>query len=231
MADFLLGDVPLLSGNVDFPLIGAWTAEVLLSTTTSPPIGTVTTLSMRGTSRLCTVVAAGGDYLQVKCRLVAGRGALDALLDPRDYRGYQAAQIAVDAIKDAGEVPGAWDALATYCPHWLRPQGPLRACLQRLVRLTNDPALHWRVGDDGVVSLVRDDYSVVIDAGSGTGSEAGFAQLASWGQERLLLFSLTDTTLQPGRSVSAFGQTRPIDRCLYTWSADTFECMTWCGVG
>lgn len=227
MADFFLGDTPLLSGNVDFPLIGAWTAEVLLSTTTSPPIGTVTTLTMRGTSRLCTVVEAGGDYLQVKARLVAGRGALDAVLDPRDYRGYQAAQIAVDAIKDAGEVPGAWDALATYCPHWLRSQGPLRACLQRLVRLTNDPALHWRVGDGGAVSLLRDDYSVVVD----TTPAAGFAQMASWGQERLLLFSLTDTTIQPGRSVSAFGATRAVDRALYTWDADSFECRAWWRAG
>lgn len=223
MPDFFLGDTPLLSGNVDFPLIGAWTGEVLLSSTTSPPIGTVTTLTMRGTSRLCTVVDAGGDYLQVKARLVAGRGGLDATLDPRDYRGYQAAQIAQDAIKDAGEVPGVWDALATYCPHWLRPQGPLRACLQRLVRLTNDPQLHWRVGDDGVVSLLRDDYSVVVDATN----QAGFAQLASWGQERLLLLSLTDTSIQPGRSVNAFGQTRPIDRALYTWDADAFQCMAW----
>lgn len=220
MADFLLGKLPIVLGNASFPLIGAWTAEVLLSTTEAIPVGLQTTLSMRGTERACTVVATSADYLQVKCRLVAGAGKLGAELDSRDYRNYAASTIAQDALQDAGEGVGDWSALTTVCPHWLRPQGPLRETLHRLVRLTNDPDLHWRVEDDGRVSLVRDLYTLA------TPNEET-AQLGSWGQERLLLFSITDTTIQPGKSVRAFDQTRAIDRALYEWDSDKFQCWAW----
>ena len=44
MADFFLGRLPIVAGNANFPLIGAWTAEVLLSGTDAPPVGTQTTL-------------------------------------------------------------------------------------------------------------------------------------------------------------------------------------------
>ena len=220
MADFFLGKLPIVAGNANFPLIGAWTAEVLLSGTDAPPVGTKTTLIMRGTERACAVVSSSADYLQVKCRLVAGAGKLDVPLDARDYRNYAASTIAQDALKDAGEAVGDWSALTTVCPHWLRPQGPLRETLHRLVRLTNDPDLHWRVGDDGRVSLVRDLYTLA------TPNEET-ADLGSWGAERLLLFGVTDTSIQPGRSVVAFDQTRQIDRCLYEWDADKFQCLAW----
>lgn len=220
MADFFLGKLPIVAGNANFPLIGAWTAEVLLSGTDAPPVGTQTTLSMWGAVRKCAVIASSADYLQVKCRLVAGAGKLDVPLDARDYRNYAASTIAQDALKDAGEGVGDWSALTTVCPHWLRPQGPLRETLHRLVRLTNDPDLHWRVGDDGRVSLVRDLYTLA------TPNEET-ADLGSWGAERLLLFGVTDTSIQPGFSVEAFDQTRQIDRCLYEWDADKFQCLAW----
>lgn len=222
MADFFLGDVILLKGNLDVPRIGAATAEVYLDATAAPSRGDTLTLSMKGTSRLMTVVDVGGDYLQVKCRLVAGRGHLDSpILDPRDYRGYQAAQIAQDAIGDAGEVAGDWSLLDVYCGHWTRSQGPLRGCLQRLCRLIQDPAVAWRVAEDGTVGLQTDEYDDVVETSD------DFAQLGSWGQERLLLLGVTDARIVPGRSVLAFGQVRNVDRCLYTWDSDTFGAMVW----
>lgn len=220
MADFFLGRLPIVKGNVNFPLIGTWTAEVLLSGTDAPPVGTQTTLSMWGTVRRCAVVSSSADYLQVKCRLVAGAGKLDAELEPRDYRNYAASTIAQDALKDAGEGVGDWSALTTVCPHWSRSQGPLRETLHRIVRLTNDPDLHWRVGDDGLVSLVRDLYTLVTP-------NEDTVQLGSWGQERLLLFGVTDTSIQPGKSVVAFDQTRALDRALYEFDPDMFQCWAW----
>lgn len=221
MADFLLGNDAIVKGNLDLCRIGAATAEVYLATTTPPSRGDVLTLTMKGTSRLMTVVDVGGDYLQVKCRLVAGRGHLDSpILDPRDYRGYQAAQIAQDAIGDAGEVAGDWSLIDTYCGHWTRSQGPLRTCLQRLVRLVREPGVAWRVLENGSVALVRDD-DVVIE------TDSDFAQLGAWGQERLLLLGVTDSRVVPGRSVVAFGQIRNVDRCLYQFDSDTFTAMVW----
>lgn len=222
MADFLLGDSALVKGNLDLCRIGASTAEVYLATTTPPRRGDILMLTMKDTSRLMTVVDVGGDYLQVKCRLVAGRGKLDApILDPRDYRGYQAAQIAQDAIGDAGEVAGDWTLLDTYCGHWTRSQGPLRACLQRLVRLVREPGVVWRVLEDGSVALVRDEYDDVVE------TDLDFAQLGSWGQERMLLLGMIDTRVVPGRSIAAFGQVRNIDRILYQFDSETFIANAW----
>ncbi len=223
MADFLLGSQPLIRGNLDLCRIGAATAEVFLATTSSSPSrGDTLTLSMRGTSRLMTVVDVGGDYLQIKCRLVAGRGHLDEpLLEPRDYRGYGAAEIAQDAIGDAGEVAGDWSLLDVYCANWTRSQMPLRQCLGRISRLVQDPLVTWRVQDDGAIALVKDDFSVVTE------TETDFAQLGAWGQERLLLLGMTDTRVVPGRSVSAFGQIRNVDRCLYEFTSDTFTSWVW----
>ncbi len=222
MADFLLGSQSLVKGNLDLCRLGAATAEVFLSTTTPPSKGDTFVLSTRGTDRLMTVVDVGGDYLQVKCRLVAGRGHLDApLLDPRDYRGYQASQIAQDAIGDAGEVAGDWSLLDVYCANWTRSQGPLRQCLGRLSRLVQDPLVTWRVQDDGAIALVRDDFAIVTE------TDRDFAQLGAWGQERLLYLGMTDTRVVPGRSVLAFGQVRNVDRVLYTWDSDTFNAYVW----
>jgi len=223
LADFLLSDRPLIRGNLDIPRIGAATAEVFLSSTTSPPSkGDTLQLVMKDTSRLMTVVDVGGDYLQIKCRLVAGRGHLDEpLLEPRDYRGYGAAEIAQDAIGDAGEVAGDWSLLDVYCANWTRSQMPLRQCLGRIGRLVQDPLVTWRVQDDGAIALVRDDFSVVV------GAPPDFAQLGAWGQERLLLLGMTDTRVVPGRSVQAFGQVRNVDRTLYMWDSDTFNAYVW----
>lgn len=219
MADVLLGNVPSTQGNLCLARNGAWQAEIMLNATDAPAVGTTTTLTISGLSRLCTVVDAGGDYLQVKCRLVAGRGKLDAVVEPRDYRGFTASAIAQDALRDAGEVPGAWTLLPTYCANWQRVQGPCRGTLRRLARLVDSDA-RWRVLDDGTVDLVLDDFAVVAEDGD-------FQQLGSWGQERLLLLGVNDTTIVPGKSIVAFDTERQVDRIEYRWESNSFMASVW----
>lgn len=220
MADVFLGDSPVVSGNLDLCLNGAWTSECFLAGTTAPPKGTTLNLTIRERSRLCTVVDVGADYLQVKCRLVAGRGKLDAVIEARDYRGYQAAAIAQDTLQDAGEVPGSWDPLQVYCGHWQRPEGPCRDSLRRLLRLVDGESTAWRVLDDGTVDLVVDDYAVVA-------TPKTIAPLGSWGQERLLLLGVENSDIVPGKSVSCFGQDFRVNRSLFTWDSDNFNCRVW----
>lgn len=226
MADHFLGNIPVLRGNLDLCRAGAWTAEVVLQTDTAPDEGTTTTLSIAGTSRLCTVMSTSSDYLQVKCRLVAGRGKLGAEIEARDYRGYQAAQIAQDALQDAGETSGTWDALNAYCPHWTRRQGPCRDTMWRLLRLLgrgNAAATspRWRVLDDGTVDTVVDDFAVVAE------ELRNFEAMASWGQERLLLLGVEDTIVVPGKSVVAFGASRQLDRVIYVMEPESFTAYCW----
>ena len=230
MADFTLGGVPIISGDVDFCRIGAWTADIYLQTDQAPDVGTTTTLALKGRLLLCTVVATSADYLQVKCRVVAGRGKLDAVLPAKDYRGYVASQIAIDCLQEAGETPGQWDALDAQCAHWTRSQGPCRGAIRRLSRLFSGGDLVvgadgeldvtqavppvWRVMDDGTCDSVVDSFAL---------SDSSFVALESWGQERLVHLSVDDALIKPGQSIVAFDATRAIDRVVYKIQSDSFE--------
>lgn len=217
MADHFLGDVPILSGNLLLPSIGAWTADVLLQGTVAPTVGAQTTLRIRGVDRVGTVTHTSADYLQVKARVVAGAGKLDVVVSPRNYRGRIAAEIAQDVLRDAGESPGSWSSLTAYCTQWQRAEGPCRESLRRLSRLLPVAAV-WRVLDDGTVDTVVDAYNV---------STATTVALGSWAPERLLLLGVTESTIVPGVSVSAFGATRRIEKVQYDFEAEQFTALCW----
>ena len=108
MADHYLGDAAVVKGNLLLPRIGAWTAEVWLAGNEAPAVGTQTTLTVAGTDRAATVLASSSDYLQAKCRVVAGAGRLQTEIQAKDYRGYTAPDVVRDILTEAGETPGSW---------------------------------------------------------------------------------------------------------------------------
>lgn len=231
MADHFLGNLPIVRGDLDLVRVGAWTADIYLSTTEAPTVGTTTTLTVGGTQRIGTVIASSADYLQVKCRVVAGAGKLGVVTEARDYQGFTASTIAQDTLQDAEETPGSWGALDVYCPHWTRRQVPCIENLRRLCRLltaedvlsdgiVTTSAPRWRVLDDGTVDTVVDDFAVVA-------TPPLFQQLASWGQERLLLLAVQDSTIVPGKSVVAWNVQRCIDRVRYSFANEAFQAWCW----
>lgn len=227
MADHHFGQYGIVSGNLELPRTGAWTAEVFFSAASAPSKGSTADLQIGTVNRKGTVVDIAADYLQVKARIVAGAGKLDTVLDARDYRGYQAAQIAQDALRDAGEQTGAWSALDIYCAHWTRAQGPCRESLRRVTRLLGrgevtgaDSAslTTWRFGDDGVADAVVDNFAA---------SGAAFEQLSSWGQERLVFLGVYDSSIRPGQSIVAWDTVRKLDRVLYEFGPTRFTMTGW----
>ena len=227
MADHLFGASPVISGNLELPRTGAWTAEVYFSITDAPDVGTTADLLIAGTSRSGTVINISQDYLQVKARIVAGAGKLDTVLDARDYRGFQAAQIAQDALRDAGEQTGTWSALDIYCTHWTRSQGPCRESLRRVTRLLGRGEVvsadatsltTWRFGDDGVADTIVDTFAA---------NGAAFEQLSSWGQERLVFLGVYDSSIRPGQSIVAWDAVRKLDRVLYEFGPTRFTLTGW----
>ena len=227
MADHLFGASPVISGNLELPRTGAWTAEVYFSITDAPDVGTTADLLIAGTSRSGTVINISQDYLQVKARIVAGAGKLDTLLDARDYRGFQAAQIAQDALRDAGEQTGTWSALDIYCAHWTRSQGPCRESLRRVTRLLGRGEVvsadatsltTWRFGDDGVADTVIDTFAL---------NSAAMEHLSSWGQERLVFLGVYDSSIRPGQSIVAWDAVRKLDRVLYEFGPTRFTLTGW----
>ena len=227
MADHHFGQYGIVSGNLELPRTGAWTAEVYFSAASAPSSGSTADLQIGTVNRKGTVVDIAADYLQVKARIVAGAGKLDTLLDARDYRGFQAAQIAQDALQDAGEQTGTWSALDIYCAHWTRSQGPCRESLRRVTRLlgrgevagTDSTSLTtWRFGDDGVADTVVDTFAA---------SGAAFEQLSSWGQERLVFLGVYDSSIRPGQSIVAWDVVRKLDRVLYEFGPTRFTLTGW----
>ena len=227
MADHSFAGLGVVSGNLEIPRMGAWTAEVFFSTTDVPAKGTTADLIIGGVPRWGTVVDIAADYLQVKARIVAGAGKLDTVLDARDYRGYQAAKIAQDALRDAGEQTGTWGALDIYCAHWTRSQGPCRESLRRVTRLLGRGEVvssdatsltTWRFGDDGVADTVVDTFAA---------NGAAFEQLSSWGQERLVFLGVYDSSIRPGQSIVAWDVVRKLDRVLYEFGPTRFTMTGW----
>lgn len=227
MADHHFGQYSIVRGNLELPRTGAWTAEVYFSAASAPSSGATANLQIGTVNRKGTVVDIAADYLQVKARIVAGAGKLDTVLDARDYRGYQAAKIAQDALRDAGEQAGTWSALDIYCAHWTRSQGPCRESLRRVTRLLGrgevagaDSTLltTWRFGDDGVADTVVDTFAA---------SGAAFEQLSSWGQERLVFLGVYDSSIRPGQSIVAWDVVRKLDRVLYEFGPTRFTMTGW----
>lgn len=227
MADHHFGQYGIVSGNLELPRTGAWTAEVFFSAASAPSKGSTADLQIGTINRRGTVVDIAADYLQVKARIVAGAGKLDTVLEARDYRGFQAAQIAQDALRDAGEQTGTWSALDIYCAHWTRSQGPCRESLRRVTRLlgrgevanADATALTtWRFSDDGVADTVIDTFAL---------NSAAMEHLSSWGQERLVFLGVYDSSIRPGQSIVAWDAVRKLDRVLYEFGPTRFTLTGW----
>jgi len=227
MADHSFGGSAVVSGNLEIPRVGAWTAEVFFSTTDAPAKGTTADLIIGGVPRWGTVVDIAADYLQVKARIVAGAGKLDTVLEARDYRGFQAAQIAQDALRDAGEQTGTWSALDIYCAHWTRSQGPCRESLRRVTRLLGRGEVAsadatslttWRFDDAGVADTVVDTFAL---------NSAAMEHMSSWGQERLVYLGVYDSSIRPGQSIIAWNAVRKLDRVLYEFGPTRFTLTGW----
>lgn len=220
MADVTFAGYPVVAGNLVLPLVGAGTAELYLADPdAAPAVGQSGELSVLGTARLVTVSAAGTEYGQVRLRAVSGRGRLDVSLEPSDYRGYSAGRIASDCLSEAGETAGAgWDSLSAYCAHWTRSQGPLRACLQRLLRLAPAGA-HWRFAADGSAVYVVETWP---DNASAVDRDRSAAP-----QERLVEVYPADGSLEPGQSVTCFEQARQAQRVEYRWGPQEIVCRAW----
>jgi hypothetical protein len=72
MADHHFGQYGIVSGNLELPHTGAWTAEVFFSAASAPSKGSTADLQIGTINRKGTVVDIAADYLQVKARIVDG---------------------------------------------------------------------------------------------------------------------------------------------------------------
>lgn len=222
--------LPIAAGNIELPGAGAWTMEALLSSpTTDLAAGQRVAVTIAGVRRVGTIARAGAEYLQTRVRVVGGAGKLDAVIESRDYRGYNADRIAQDILRDAGETFGSgWSAFSTYCPHWQRATAMARTNLQRVMRLTRD--YRWRVDHDGAISLYHDADLDVGTAGAPSVSDAFYDRDdAIYPQEGHVVLAPATSDLEPGMLFDAFGASRLASRVAYRIGNDSMRlrCDAW----
>jgi hypothetical protein len=221
MADHNVNGSPLVSGNLMIPRTGRWTADCLLSGSDSravPGVGSQVSLVVGDVSRMGTVTASGFEYQKPRLRIVAGNDALETIIQPRDYRNYNASDIIIDVIRDAGEVAGVnWSQIQVVCPNWIRSGGTARANFNRLLRLA--PAgLRWRSDRLGRLDIYRD---LFVDGGF------EHIDLGIMPPESMAELGVQSSDLEPGQAVSVFGISRNVERILYNFASEDFRAYVW----
>lgn len=150
MSIITLSGVPVVSGELGLPLVGAWHLEAVLATADAPVVGESVTLSLGGVPFVGAVVYAASDSgNRVTVRAVGGRGGLGDTVPAKGYYQTTRKVVLADALGAGGEsLSLTSDGLDVYLGHWTR----LESTVADVVRHVAERAgLNWRVLADGSV--------------------------------------------------------------------------------
>jgi len=173
---------------------GLWHADVLLQGEVAPSEGAAVTLTLGTVERAGTVINAGQPYGQARCRVVGGKGKLQAgaLLTPSDYSQVGLDVIARDILTQAGEISGDLTPLAsTVVEQWQLCRETAWEALQRVFRARPDLDL-W-CERNGSLSARSVTWTQTISTEDVRGLKP---------QERQLVLMIDDSNIEPGVVVS-----------------------------
>jgi hypothetical protein len=134
MAYLSIQGAPVLRGTVTLPLIGPWTADLVIDSAAIPD-GFVT-------------LALGWDT----ARVVGGAGGLGTILPAKGYHGVTLRLPLSEALAAGGERLSEKSTplvLATYLASWSRFSSPVGIAVAALMHAV--PGASWRVVSDGAV--------------------------------------------------------------------------------
>lgn len=211
VSEVQIDDVPCLTGTLEDPITGAWTAEVTARGDVRSFVrGQEVTVTLLGQTRRGTVVNGGNPDLRNVLRIQGGAAKLGTTLDASDYQGRDLAYVVGDVLQAAGERTGDLSALRSVTlAHWLRPAEKASRALRRLLRLT--PAGTFvRVLPDGSWGAIKPSWGSLGDADA--------FRVQSWeAEDAVALFGTPDLIPSPGASLTVLGETRRVDRVQWTW--------------
>jgi len=174
---------------------GLWHADVLLQGEIAPGEGAAVTLTLGTVERSGTVINAGQPYGQARCRIVGGKGKLQAcaLLTPSDYSQVGLDVIARDILTQAGETPGSnlTPLASTVVEQWQLCQETAWEAIQRVFRARPDLDL-W-CERNGSLSARSVTWTQTISTEDVRGLKP---------QERQLVLMIDDSNIEPGVVVS-----------------------------
>jgi len=215
----------IVRGNLMIPRSGLWTLDALLGDDAYlPPVGSQVVLNAYSTLRYGTVIEAGGEYLQLRVRVIGGAGKLETELPPQSYTGYALSDIASDILSEAGEAPGDLSGLPLNTQRWTRSRGPASSALRRVVRLQRSDGNQLRMYAEhtGEIS-VRTWAPYVFQS-----LNPRYTDLAIWPQDKEAYIGPDlNTTIEPEQIVSIFDRQVTIVRVLYELQEDVLRCKVW----
>lgn len=151
----------IVSGKINLPRIGAWTADLVVATPTLM-VGKIAvelspSLTLHGT-------LAGGGLLEnlFRGRFVGGGNGLRSLVRPKHYTAPSARVVLSDLLSDVGETLSTTadrDVLNTQFEHWTTmemPAGKAIRCLLERASAAGDIA--WRHLPDGTLWVGRETW-------------------------------------------------------------------------
>lgn len=158
MAFLTIAGVAALRARLSMPLSGLWLVDALLDADTAPT--GVVACSAPGFDGSGTVVR--GDAIQGRAavRIVAGKGALATPLAPRWYSRAPARVIALDVLRDSGELLASSSAIPDVELSWARSSLSAAATLEQLAGVLG---IAWRALDDGSIWLGAETWPAVAE--------------------------------------------------------------------
>lgn len=135
----------VLRASVHFPMNGAWSAELQVSSGVVPAVGDLATLTLPGpVDYLGRVERAGVFGERLRVRLTGGVSEWARPIDVKHYRNSDGDQ----AVRDLGVQTEA--PLELDLPYWTRPAGTIGGAMQSLAELAQ---VNWRVLANGTVRM------------------------------------------------------------------------------
>lgn len=202
----LFNNDPVLQASVHFPMNGAWSAELQVSSDVVPAVGDVATLTLPGPVAYRGRVERAGVFGErLRVRLTGGSSEWSQPIDVKHYRNSDGDQ----AVRDLGVQTEA--PLELDLPFWTRPAGTIGNAMQTLAEMAQ---VNWRVLANGTVRMRAEaPFAVEPDAVEISRDDArGIVEVA-------LEFSV----IQPGTTFN--GDT--IGDVIYDFDENSFRCRYW----
>jgi hypothetical protein len=199
------GDAVLLA-SVHFPMNGAWSAELQVSSDVVPTPGDIATLTLPGAIDYRGRVERAGVFGErLRVRLTGGSSEWSRPIDVKHYRNSDGDQ----AVRDLGVQTEA--PLELDLPFWTRPAGTIGNAMQALAEMAQ---VNWRVLANGTVRMRTEaPFAVEPDAVEISRDDArGLVEVAP-----------EVAVIQPGTTFNGDA----IGDVIYELDAANFRCRYW----
>ena len=220
-------DVAVLSGSIDMPLSGAWTADIVIDQPDGSGFDAGTEVTLKAADGLelkgSVVPERTGSFLDsVHVQLIGGKGGMGKVVRPRGY--VQPSAYVRDVLNglasDAGETLSTdidSALLSTNLAAWTVPQLTTAQALNTLIQFLA-PAAHWRFLADGKLWIGDETWPTVAHE---------FDVLENDPAQATYTLGIASPSILPGETVEGIGK---VSRVVHTLGEDGVRSQVWANI-